>query len=99
MSQAVTIETAAIPSNLRTWISDFCASRTSVSVGHRMFAADENVGNIPLPNALYLIRKYVPVAQFIGDDPERRKLIAKYVAAVIAEQVVATFETANYPGD
>lgn len=102
MKKAVTAaatKTTPIPRALKKWITDFCAARTSVRVGHMMFATDENLSNIKLEEALYLIRTHEPIAQFMGKDRGRQRQIAEHVAAAVAATVLKSFKTARYPGD
>jgi hypothetical protein len=99
MNTPVTTNETSIPAELRSWIADLCQGRAAISVGHRMFAVDENISNIPVEELMYLIRTSAAVKEFVGADESRQQLIAVHVAECISQHVLARFTTARYPGD
>jgi hypothetical protein len=89
----------SIPKEVKQWIRDLCNGDTSVSVGHMMGHFNENIDNVELEKVLYLIRRNKTVVEYTGTDKLRCEKVAQFVASVISERVIDTFDSAAYPGD
>lgn len=96
----------AIPSNVRQWITGMVNGETTVKIGHMMFSTDENFRTESFEEGLNLIRTCGPVEKWLREEcitAEERKsrldAIRTFAADAIRDATIATFDTADYPGD
>lgn len=94
-----------IPLDVQEWIRGMVNGETTISVGHMMFASNENFRTESFEEGLYLLRSCGPVKEWLTEEitateyKSRIWTIRNFVADTIRDAVIDTFDTAKYLGD